>query len=103
VKLIKVFDQGEPFATILANEDQVDDYCVRLRATWGTDEDSLFEIQVGDPDDIDTVVAHMEDGSDDPDLIFDVLSAVKRGAPGCTCGTPPFAPPEPASDCPFHA
>ena len=25
-----------------------------------------------------------------------------RGAPGCTCGTPPFAPPEPSSDCPFH-
>jgi hypothetical protein len=26
-----------------------------------------------------------------------------RGAPGCTCGTPPFAPPEPSGDCPFHA
>lgn len=26
-----------------------------------------------------------------------------RGAPGCTCGTPPFAPPEPSDDCPFHA
>lgn len=25
-----------------------------------------------------------------------------RGAPGCTCGTPPFAPPEPSGDCPFH-
>lgn len=28
--------------------------------------------------------------------------SVPRGAPGCTCGTPPFAPPEPSSDCPFH-
>jgi hypothetical protein len=28
--------------------------------------------------------------------------AVERGAPGCTCGEPPFAPPEPADDCPFH-
>lgn len=26
----------------------------------------------------------------------------ERGAPGCTCGTPPFAPREPADDCPFH-
>lgn len=25
-----------------------------------------------------------------------------RGAPGCTCGTPPFAPPEPSADCPYH-
>lgn len=29
-------------------------------------------------------------------------SEVPRSAPGCTCGTPPFAPPEPASDCPYH-
>lgn len=27
---------------------------------------------------------------------------VPRGAPGCTCGTPPFAPPEPSADCPHH-
>lgn len=27
---------------------------------------------------------------------------VPRGAPGCTCGAPPFAPPEPSDDCPFH-
>ena len=27
---------------------------------------------------------------------------VDRGAPGCTCGTPPFSPPEPADDCPHH-
>lgn len=25
-----------------------------------------------------------------------------RGAPGCTCGSPPFAPPEPSADCPYH-
>lgn len=27
---------------------------------------------------------------------------VPRGTPGCTCGTPPFAPPEPSEDCPLH-
>jgi hypothetical protein len=27
---------------------------------------------------------------------------VARGSMGCTCGTSPFAPPEPASDCPHH-
>jgi hypothetical protein len=32
-----------------------------------------------------------------------VVLSVERGAPGCTCGTPPFAPPEPSDDCPFHA
>lgn len=31
------------------------------------------------------------------------LVLIERGAPGCTCGTPPYAPPEPASDCPFHS
>lgn len=30
-------------------------------------------------------------------------AAIPRGAPGCTCGTPPFAPPEPSDDCPFHS
>jgi hypothetical protein len=30
------------------------------------------------------------------------MSAVPRGTPGCTCGTPPFAPPEPSADCPYH-
>lgn len=31
--------------------------------------------------------------------------SVARGdkARGCTCGTPPFAPPEPSADCPHHA
>jgi hypothetical protein len=30
------------------------------------------------------------------------LEQVPRGAAGCTCGTPPFAPPEPSADCPHH-
>lgn len=28
--------------------------------------------------------------------------APDRGTPGCTCGTPPFAPREADDDCPFH-
>jgi hypothetical protein len=31
-----------------------------------------------------------------------VVALVPRGAQGCTCGTPPFAPREPSADCPFH-
>lgn len=31
------------------------------------------------------------------------IVSVPRGTAGCTCGTPPFAPREPAHDCPFHA
>jgi len=34
--------------------------------------------------------------------VNDTEGTTPRGAPGCTCGTPPFAPPEPSNDCPFH-
>src|SRR5262245_51024995 len=30
------------------------------------------------------------------------MTDIPRGAPGCTCGEPPFAPPEASPDCPYH-
>ena len=35
-------------------------------------------------------------------IAAEVKASVPLGSPGCTCGTPPFASPEPAGDCPFH-
>ena len=61
MKLVKVFDQGEPFATLVAHsQEQADLWAMQLRACWGTDEDSLFEIQIDDANDIDATIQLME-------------------------------------------
>jgi hypothetical protein len=59
--LVKVFDQGEPFATLVAPNQPVADIMVaQLRSAWGADEDSLFEIQVEPPDKLDHTIKRME-------------------------------------------
>ncbi len=61
-----------------------------------------------DPPDWSIVKELADEGysDDEADAILEELKTrvliVPRGAPGCTCGTPPFAPREPASDCPHH-
>jgi hypothetical protein len=60
-KLVKVFDQGDPFATLLAKDhEEALELMMRVRSCWGADDDSLFEIKIEDPDDIEEVMDRME-------------------------------------------